>query len=271
MARKKKHEDHINHEAWAIPFGDLMTLLLAFFVVMYAISSVNEGKYRAASASMHAAFRGLPRTVAPIQIGTNANTTTSPDVNMGQQIDRESTIEMPKAAAMVEDMDSDSSSDNADMGIYEDENSLELLEEELKEVLADLILDNVIQVTSSTDWIEVRIKSDLLFHSGQSELTLSAVDSMNRFIQVMDKFSNRMKIEGHTDNIPINTWQFKSNWELSSARAISVVHMMQQEGINPRRLRVIAYGDTKPLNSNKTLFGRQRNRRVNIIIMAMNS
>ncbi|MCK5880492.1 MAG: flagellar motor protein MotD [Sinobacterium sp.] len=269
MARKKKHEDHINHEAWAIPFGDLMTLLLAFFVVMYAISSVNEGKYRAASASMHAAFSGLPRTVAPIQVGTNANTTTAPEVNMGQQIDRESTIEMPKSAAMVDDMDD--SSESANIGIYEDENSLELMEEELREVLSDLIIDNVIQVTSSKDWIEVRIKSDLLFKSGQSELTPAALSSMQRFINVMNKFSNRMKVEGHTDNVPIKTWQFKSNWELSSARAISVVHLMQQEGINPRRLRVIAFGETKPIISNETIAGRQKNRRVNIIIMAMNS
>src|SRR5215469_13173211 len=69
MARKHKHEDHINHEAWAIPYGDLVTLLLAFFVVMYAISSVNEGKYRVLSDSMVAAFRGAPKSMDPIQIG----------------------------------------------------------------------------------------------------------------------------------------------------------------------------------------------------------
>src|SRR5215468_11970113 len=69
MARKKKHEDHLNHEAWAIPYGDLITLLLAFFVVMYALSSVNEGKYRVLSDSLYAAFRGTPRTVEPVQVG----------------------------------------------------------------------------------------------------------------------------------------------------------------------------------------------------------
>ncbi len=270
MARKKKHEDHINHEAWAIPFGDLMTLLLAFFVVMYAISSVNEGKYRAASASMHAAFRGLPRTVAPIQVGTNANTTTSPEINMGQQIDRDSTIEMPKSASMIDDMGEGSMAELA-VGMFDEENSLELMEEELKEVLSDLILDDVIQVESSSDWIEVRIKSDVLFQSGESDLTETSLTSMQRFIQVVGKFNNRMKIEGHTDNVPISSWRFKSNWELSSARAISVVHMMQKEGIKSSRLRVVAYGETKPLDSNTTLAGRQKNRRVNIIIMAMNS
>src|ERR1700754_3797721 len=69
MARKKKHEDHLNHEAWAIPYGDLVTLLLAFFVVMYALSTVNEGKYRVLSDSLFAAFRGAPRTMEPIQVG----------------------------------------------------------------------------------------------------------------------------------------------------------------------------------------------------------
>ena len=69
MARKKKHEDHINHEAWAIPYGDLITLLLAFFVVMYAISSINEGKFRVLSDSLNAAFRGTPRTLEPVQVG----------------------------------------------------------------------------------------------------------------------------------------------------------------------------------------------------------
>src|SRR5689334_25172405 len=69
MARKKKHEEHTNHEAWAIPYGDLITLLLAFFVVMYAISSVNAGKYRVLSDSLFAAFRGAPRTMEPVQVG----------------------------------------------------------------------------------------------------------------------------------------------------------------------------------------------------------
>ena len=71
MARKKKHEDHVNHEAWAIPYGDLITLLLAFFVVMYAISSVNEGKYRVLSESLVAAFRGSPKSMQPVQVGEN--------------------------------------------------------------------------------------------------------------------------------------------------------------------------------------------------------
>lgn len=268
MSRKKKHEDHINHEAWAIPFGDLMTLLLAFFVVMYAISSVNEGKYRAASASMHAAFRGLPRTVAPIQVGTNPNTVTSPDINMGQQIDRESTIEMPKSAAMIEDMSNDGGSG---LGVYEQENELELVEEELREVLSTLILDDVIQMTVSDDWIEVRIKSDLLFSSGDDRLTPSARVSMQKLIGVLAKFSNRLRVEGHTDNIPIQTPRFGSNWALSSARALSVVNMMNQRGIHDSRLRLVAYADTKPVASNRSIEGRSKNRRVTVTILALSS
>jgi len=276
MPRKKKHEDHINHEAWAIPYGDLVTLLLAFFVVMYSISSVNEGKYRTASASLHAAFRGMPRTLAPVQVGTNPNSSVAASINMGQQIDRASTIEMPKTAAFVSDTlhGSDGVSNREDeggFGIYEDANELSLMEEELRSVLADLIDDEIIQVTSSEEWIEVQIKSDTLFASGAAELTQEAKQSMQKFIAVMGRFSNAIRIEGHTDNVPINTMKYSSNWDLSAARALSVVHMMMNEGIASQRLRVVAFGDTRPIASNAQLVGRQKNRRVNIVIMAMRS
>lgn len=255
MAKKHKHEDHVNHEAWAIPYGDLVTLLLAFFVVMYAVSSVNEGKYRAASASLSAAFTGQPRTILPVQIGT------LPVESSGESLQMD-LVAPPDRERSPNATDATSSS-----GLDGSGTDLQLMATNIEEALSDLIEAEVVIVRSNPYSLEVEIKTDLLFASGTASLSLRAADIIRRLAAPLQHFHNQIKVEGHTDNMPINTLTFPSNWELSAARAATVVHLLTKSGINAERLMVVGYGEHRPVGDNGTAEGRNQNRRVLLIIM----
>ena len=259
MARKHKHEDHVNHEAWAIPYGDLITLLLAFFVVMYAISSVNEGKYRAVSASLNAAFSGVPRTPIPVQIGE------IPIQSQGQRPDVD--LLPPQQPPGQRATDSPEAAD----GSSGDSEGLQDLSNNLHQALNDLIEAKVIVVRETPFWLEIEIQTDLLFASGTSSLSQPARDILTRLAAVLARFPNPIRVEGHTDNLPISTPAFPSNWELSAARAASVVHLLMERGIAPSRMAVIGFGEYRPLAGNGNAAGRNRNRRVQLIIPARNA
>lgn len=259
MARKHKHEDHVNHEAWAIPYGDLITLLLAFFVVMYAISSVNEGKYRAVSASLTAAFNGVPRTPVPVQIGE------LPVQSEGQRPDVD-LLPPPQPQELKTSQDAGAES----LGEGEAA-ALEAMADDLQKALADLINAKVIAVRETPYWLEIEIQTDLLFASGTAQLSPSASVILTRLGKVLGRFPNPIRVEGHTDNLPISTPAFPSNWELSAARAASVVHLLMRSGVAPERLAVIGLGEYRPVAENSEASGRNRNRRVQLIIPARNA
>lgn len=250
MSRKHKHEEHMNHEAWAIPYGDLVTLLLALFVVMYAISSVNEGKFRAASASLSEAFKGVPRTAMPVQIGT------IPVLSKGKEMD----VNLVEAERPE---DGGAMTDTAG-----DELASKEMADQLNAALSDLIEAKVIVVRQRPLAIEVEIQTDLLFTSGEAKLSVSAQEILVRLADVLKRFQNPIRVEGHTDNVPIRSVQFLSNWELSAARAATVVHLLMKAGVSPQRMSVIGLSEYRPLADNKDEKGRNRNRRVQLIIPA---
>lgn len=256
MSRKHKHEDHVNHEAWAIPYGDLVTLLLALFVVMYAISSVNEGKYRAVSASLNAAFSGVPRTPIPVQIGE------IPIQSEGQRPDVD--LLPPQQPPGMRASDSPNAEDGSAGGLKD-------MADDLQTALSDLIEAKVIVVRETPYWLEIEIQTDLLFASGTAQLSSPASGILRRLAAVLARFPNPIRVEGHTDNLPISTAAFPSNWELSAARAASVVHLLMQAGVAPSRMAVIGLGEYRPLAGNEAAAGRNRNRRVQLIIPARNA
>jgi chemotaxis protein MotB len=277
MARRKRHEEHQNHEAWAIPYGDLITLLLAFFVVMYAISSVNEGKYRVLSDSLTAAFRGTPMTLEPVQaghkqVGQGADIAMSivrQEVLEGQP--RNLLVPLPVRAEATEPErpSGDTAAFNAAAslaGTMERERQLSEVSESIEEAMASLIERGLIAVRRKHGVVEVEIRTDILFGSGQARLTPAAEQVIERIGDVLHRFPNALNVEGHTDNRPINTPAFPSNWELSAARAASVVHLLTQHGMDPDRLTLIGRGEHQPLQSNDTVEGRNANRRVLLVI-----
>ncbi len=266
MARKKKHEDHVNHEAWAIPYGDLITLLLAFFVVMYSISSVNEGKYRVLSDSLSAAFRGTPKTTRPIQIGDNRP---SGVADQGSNIAHPLGVADPKTIKLPQDPDEISiptEFDDRTAGMSE--SGLRAMAEEVRAALGDLIEMEQVRVRESEFWLEVEVQTDILFPTGVADVSSRAVPILVRLAEVLAPFPNPVRVEGHTDNVPISTVRFPSNWELSAARAANVVRLFANNGVISSRLAAVGMGEYQPIADNSSSAGRNRNRRVLIVVLA---
>lgn len=276
MGRRQQHEEHTNHEAWAIPYGDLVTLLLAFFVVMYAMSSVNEGKYRILSDSLVAAFRGSPRTMQPIQVGEKS-VGSGADINMTivQQamLDGQPRSMLESPPLKVSDLMSHGAGNPAD-NAYDAEHTaaamieLESVAAEVEQAMGDLIRDQMIVVRRHGVWVEVEIRTDILFPSGVARLSPQAQDILRQLALTLKPFPNPIRVEGHTDNLPIRSAAFTSNWELSAARAASVVHLFTQNGMDPRRLAIVGLGEYRPAQSNDTEQGRNLNRRVLLVILS---
>jgi chemotaxis protein MotB len=257
--KKHDHEDHVNHEAWAIPYGDLVTLLLAFFVVMYAVSSVNEGKYRVLSDSLVAAFRGQPHTMEPISIGTKV-AKVKPDDSLAAV--------RPKQALKFDGggpEDGRAAGDGeGDAGVG---GQLREVADDLAQAMQELIDRDLIRIQRTEAWIEVEIKTDILFASGSAEIGAEAIGILERVAAILQQRPYPVRVEGHTDNRPIRTLQFPSNWELSAARAARIVRLFEERGIAPARLVVAGMGDQEPVDDNATDAGRNRNRRVVLVIL----
>ena len=273
--RRKKHEEHGNHEAWAIPYGDLMTLLLAFFVVMYAISSVNAGKYRVLSDSLFAAFRGAPRSMQPIQVGekqvgtgADMNTTVVQQAMLDGKA-QSHLAPVPVAVGMAKTGGSNSPiAGTLPPQAAAAAAALSRVADEVARAMDQLVKKDMVTVRRSDFWIEVEMRTDILFPSGSARLADHAVDIIERLGGVLAPFPNPIRVEGHTDNKPIKTAVFSSNWELSAARAGSVVRVLSTHGVAPDRLAVIGYGEQRPMKANDTPDGRNANRRVVVVILS---
>src|SRR5688572_15353337 len=232
MARRHQREEHTSHEAWAIPYGDLMTLLLAFFVVMYAISSINEGKYRVVSDALSSAFGGPPRTIVPIQLGKAqlrgssfdrpslqtaaaktgpASTTAVTSVRVRQMLDMPTFGRNHQNNSAVEQH-----------ALLERDTQLNSLGAKIQEALTELVRQKLVTVRRGRTYLEVEIQSDILFASGVAQPSAVASATVRKLAAVLREAPNALRVEGYTDNVPINTVQFQSNWELSAARAASV-------------------------------------------------
>src|SRR5262245_15890625 len=266
MARKHKHEDHLNHEAWAIPYGDLITLLLAFFVVMYAISSVNEGKFRVLSDSLNAAFRGQERTLTPLQVGQK---TRGSGADIKMTIVEQAMLEgQPRKMLETVHVDAPKPPAGELPADHPMAQQLARVADELETALQSLVDANLVAVRRHEFWLEVEVRTDILFPSGVATLSGKAIPALDALAATLVKYPNPVRVEGHTDNRPINTKYYPSNWELSAARAASVVHRFARAGLEPKRLSVIGFGENRPTQSNDTAAGRDANRRVVIVILA---
>ncbi len=249
MPRKRKHEEHENLERWLISYADFITLLFAFFVVMYAISSVNEGKYRVLSDTLTAAFNNTPKTLQPIQIGSEG-VTAEPSVLAPDEL-------ASQATSVIEPIQTS-----------EMDQTLEQMADDFEQAVRPLIEQDLISVKRDDLWIEIEINTSLLFVSGSADLEDEAVPVLSRLGAVLRRYPNQIQVEGFTDNLPINNEIFPSNWELSGARAASVVRVFTQQGVAADRMAAIGYGETRPVAENDSAEGRRRNRRVVLVILA---
>lgn len=242
MARRRRPEEPENHERWLVSYADFITLLFAFFVVMYSISSVNEGKYKVLSQALVGVFSDPDRSVRPIPIGEERPLTAKP------------------AQPLVSD------SDQSEAALGEAVDPLQAIANNVREAFGDLIRSDQLTVRGNELWIEIELKSSLLFGSGDAMPSDMAFSIVDKVAKILKPFDNPVHVEGFTDNLPISTAQYPTNWELSTARAASMVRMMAMEGIDPRRLAAVGYGEFQPVADNATADGRGRNRRVVLVI-----
>lgn len=249
--RKKKVEEHTNTERWMVSYADFVTLLFAFFVVMYSISSINEGKYKTLSSSLSRIFTSTPietTTGQPISLFEQPPTVAEP-----LPLESEPYAEVEKRRELS-------------AAIQEEQEKLSAASKQFEEVLAPMIKENLVAVNKHDFWVELQMSSELLFTSGSDQLSQRAIDVIKLIAAVVAPLPNAISVEGYTDNIPIETAIFRSNWDLSSARATSVVHEMIRAGVDPLRLSAVGYGEYHPIADNSTEKGRFENRRVTLVI-----
>jgi chemotaxis protein MotB len=354
--RRKVFVDANNHDRWIVSYADFITLLFAFFVVMYSISSVNEGKYRSLTASLGSAFSNKDtqeKVVNPVvqsdtsmshaqfiplemtfesQIGAQQaevtdkqqwELTSCPPIAMKLTEEQPTplpintrpalldALTVPFEAAKINEPQEKTGADNdsetqagplADINksalsdtlnvpfeaatkevppepevdkkrelseeILKERKKLGQVSDQLENALSSFIKDDLVSVTRNDYWIELQMNSELLFLSGEAALSRKAQPVLKEIAQVINTLPNAVNVEGHTDNIPINNIKFPSNWDLSSARATSVVQELIRAGVDPTRLSALGYGEFHPLGDNSTGEGRFKNRRVTLVLMS---
>jgi chemotaxis protein MotB len=243
MARRTKRIEHDNHDRWLISYADFVTLLFAFFVVMYSISSVNEGKYKTFSNSLSLAFN------------TNPNQATNATLNPQEQVlknlvDRR-TVRLGEQQRRIEE-------------------SMKVLAEGLKQVMLPMIGQGLVGINQTKRGVVIDISASALFRTGDATLQPDVQDVLRKVAAVLGKENQPIEIEGHTDDVPIKTAQFPSNWELSSARASSVARLLIENGVAAPRLSVVGLASNQPLVPNDSPEHRAKNRRVTITILSPN-
>jgi chemotaxis protein MotB len=249
MARRKRHvEEHENHERWLVSYADFITLLFAFFVVMYAVSSVNEGKYRVLSDSIVSAFRNVPGATSGAQTSVTPPSAALvlplivPPKPLVPPKQKTSEIEQQKRATMRN------------------------MAQDIKRALGPLVENGQVRITEGARGITVDINASVLFLPGDAQLGGEAINALSAVARILAPTDFPVTVEGHTDDVPISNTQFPSNWELSGVRASSVVRLMIEHGVAPQRLTATGYADQRPVAGNDTAEGRASNRRVAITI-----
>jgi len=232
---KHKHEEHENHERWLVSYADFITLLFAFFVVMYSVSSVNVGKYRTVSESIKAALNPVVSTPSSVSAFT---------------------VSSEKPALMAP-----SASGNKEVAIRK----LKNLVKGIKGAPQFSLVQIVERVNGD---IVITIPDQLLFNSGEAAVRTDALPFLEGLASSIVELDRHTKVEGHTDNVPIRTAQFPSNWELSAARAVMVVRVLSElYGVPGGHLAAVGHADTRPVTANLNVEQRAKNRRVEVVIL----
>ena len=234
MRRRHSDSEGPSNDRWLVSYADFVTVLFGFFVFLYAISSAEQDQVRRLSEAVQGVFTGTPRTINPIPVGEP--------------------ITAPGEAGTGAPPFSDQG-----------------LREELGQALEGLVGADQIRFREGAQWMEVTLPGDLVFRSGGVLPGPEAQTALMRIAGVLASGDNAIVVEGHTDNLPISTGRFPSNWELSAARAGAVVRLLEDSGINGERLAALGYGDNHPVARNDTERGRARNRRVTLVIGAQGS
>lgn len=236
---KKREEKEANHERWLLTYSDLITLLMIFFVIMYASSNVSASKYKAVSDSFKIALGG-GRTLIGQEQGA--------DINASNNVENSST-----------------SKDSKELS---EENKLINLKENVDNYLQSAGMNASISTSIEERGLVISLKDSIIFDSGKAEIKSDYKKKLVDLGSILNKMDSYIRVEGHTDNVPINNNKFNSNWQLSVIRATNVTELLIEEAhIAPKRLSSVGYGEFRPVANNTTEQGRSQNRRVDIVLI----
>jgi chemotaxis protein MotB len=282
--RREHHEEHPD-ERWLLTYADMITLLMALFMVLFSISSVNISKYQTLQQSLKAAFSGsiLPGGRSIMQSGSQSTTAHTPATAEIPSLVPLNPVAAAKANPSIASSKANQSSAslnskqleaalNSMSAALREQASLASLKQKLDAYSKEHGLSHDVQTVIDRRGLVVRVLTDqLLFASGQATLQTVGFPLLTEVAQLLnvDK-SHPITVEGHTDNVPISSSQYPSNWELSTDRATTVVRYLIAKGVNRERLGAVGYADLHPLASNATAAGRAKNRRVEIVLQRIN-
>lgn len=232
--KKKKKEKAENSERWLVSYSDFMTLLMVFFVVLYSMSNVSQKKYQQLANSMGVVFSG-------------GSTSLGMETDVG-----------------------DSSNDTGELKplVQTEDEKLQEVEDQINDVLNELGLRDSVSTSIEERGLVISFNESIFFDSAKADIKDEMKDKLISVSKVLNKIDNYIRVEGHTDNLPIKDNYFNSNWQLSSVRASNVVELLIKYGeISPNRLSAVGYGEYRPISDNNTQEGRAKNRRVDILIL----
>lgn len=245
MPKRKSHEAAENHERWLVSYADFITLLFAFFVVMFASSQSDRSKAREVSESVRKALDGgsLPPAVAAI-LGGSKDDRGKGNAQLKGPGGGQRELKRSEVAELLP--------------------SLKVLSKELEEE----IRKGTLQISMQPRGLTISFAQAAIFPSGGDEVAQDTYDSVAKIAAAINRIPNPVRLEGHTDSIPIHNSRFRSNWDLSAARSIALLHLMTEEfGVATARISIAGYADSAPIATNETEEGRARNRRVDIVIL----
>lgn len=251
VARKKYVEEHENHERWLVSYADFMTLLFAFFVVMYAISSVNNGKYRVLSSSLIGAFGS----------GADGGVISQNPQNTSQ----DNPITLIKPLPFLKP----NTNKKTNTSLLIEREKMTDVAKNILAVLEPLVREGKVKVTQTSRGITIEINASVLFAQAEAKLSQESSQTLKAIASVLVSDNHDIQVEGFTDNLPIKNSIFPSNWELSAVRASTVARLFAEEGIDDNRLTAVGQGPKSPVGDNQSVEGRARNRRVEITILSV--
>ena len=260
MRRRRRKPAHANHERWLVSYADFITLLFAFFVVMYSSAQVDKRKVGQLALAIQVAFQQMgvfPASPSDIPASVDDSLPPSP-VRLiesdGRITDMGQIVPIPP--------------DDISRSKIEDQDNLDALRRELMQTLAGEIARNEIALRTGTDGLIISLREIAFFDSGSAHLRAGSMLTFTRIAKILNQHTYRIRIEGHTDDRPIHNPQFASNWELSTARATELVRLLiTQYGYSPARLAAAGYAQYHPIASNDVPEGRAQNRRVDIVVL----
>jgi chemotaxis protein MotB len=262
VSRRRKSKDHANHDRWLVSYADFITLLFAFFVVLYASSQVDQRKVGKLAMAIQVAFQ---------EMGIFQASTTRVPMDMNEPMPF-STVQTVENLRRTTNLGRVSSAPEGALGGAGENGDLAELQKELESVLSSEIARKEVSVRREPDGLVISLREVGFFDSGLAQMKPNSQSTFDRIAAMLRQRGYRLRIEGHTDNVPIHNSQFSSNWELSTARATEVVRLlMVRDGFDPNQLSAAGYAEYHPIASNNIASGRAMNRRVDVVILGHGS